>query len=653
MLKKLFSLLLISGLALTVFISACGSQPDDAKSTPIAAKTTDQPNNQTANPSNPASNEQTSLLASLEQLYPGGQLPQGQNALLAQSADLAKTPIIPLRSAGVALQTTGQVAADSSISSGTVNPQAAVNPQANVSPQATAADYLPVTRIQNTNLYGAYFFTIYDTERASALAANPTWKLEGAAFVTSAAAGAGLSPVYRFRNLSNGSHLYTIYDSERADIVANYAASFVYEGIAWYAQQTTGAGLTPLYRFRNKTNGTYLFSAYESEKDAIVANYAAVFELEGVAFYVRPSTGGPAPKTTVLTTALSGPWGMAFLPDGRMLVSQKAGTFVIVSANGAIVSAPFSTTLPNLDSAGQGGLLDVVLDPDFNISSNPRIYWTFSESGTGGSGTAVATGNLVGNAIQNASVIYRQVPKVVSDGHFGSRLAFRSDKTLFVTLGDRQFDDPANPTTAHAQNLAKTLGKVVRINRNGSIPAGNPNFGVAGALPEIWSYGHRNPQGSALKPGTDELWLTEHGPLGGDELNRVLPGANYGWPLRSYGCPYSAGTNTPACRVNGGTHAPSFEEPKTIWLPSSTAPSAMIFYTGAQFSDLSWQGNVFTGGLAGSTLWRIVLNGDTVSFKEEVTAVKALGQRIRAVKQGPDGWIYLLTDAGQLVRLER
>jgi glucose/arabinose dehydrogenase len=302
-------------------------------------------------------------------------------------------------------------------------------------------------------------------------------------------------------------------------------------------------------------------------------------------------------------------------------------------------------------------LLDVVLDPDFNLASNSLIYWTFSESGTGGSGTAVASGNLVvgssGFTIQNAKVIYRQTPKVGGDGHFGSRLVFRADKTLFVTLGERQQDDPANPSTANAQNLAKTLGKVIRINRDSTVPAGNPNFGIAGALPEIWSYGHRNPQGAAIKPGTDDLWLTEHGPLGGDELNRVLPGRNYGWPLSSYGCPYSAGSNTPACRVNSGTHAPTFEEPKAVWLPSSTAPSAMIFYTGSQFDDLGWQGNIFTGGLAGTTLWRIILNGDDVVTKEEVTPIKTLGQRIRAVKQGPDGWIYLLTDAGQLIRLER
>lgn len=646
MLNKLLPALLLSGLAL---LSACGAQPDDAKSTPSALKATSQNNSQTANPSNPAHTEQTSLMAGLAQLYPSGQVPEAQKAHLDNALSQNKTSTVRLLSAGAEQQAVGQVAANAN-----------ANAFANVNPQATATDFLPVTRIQNTTLYGAYFFTIYDAERAAALAANPLWQQEGTAFWASVASGANLSPVHRFRSLSNGSHLYTIYESERADIVANYSAAFVYEGVAWYAQQTPSAGWSPLYRFRNNTNGTYLFSAYEAEKNAIVANYAAVFELEGIAFYVRLDGGGAAPKTSLLTSALSAPWGMAFLPDGRMLITQKAGTFVIATlngANGASVSAPFSPTLPNLVSAGQGGLLDVALDPDFNLTSNPRIYWTFSESGAGGAGTAVASGDVVvsgsGFAIQNAKVIYRQVPKVVSDVHFGSRLAFRSDKTLFVTMGERGQDDPGNPGTANAQNLAKTLGKVVRINRDGTVPAGNPNFGVAGALPEIWSYGHRNPQGAAIKPGTDDLWLTEHGPLGGDELNLVLPGRNYGWPLRSYGCPYSAGSNTSACWVNGGTHAPGFEEPKAIWLPSSTAPSGMIFYTGSQFNDLGWQGNVFVGALAGSTLWRIVLNGDNFVMKEEVTAVKTLGQRIRAVKQGPDGWIYLLTDGGQLVRLER
>ena len=635
MFNKLLSTLLFSGLAM---LSACGAQVDEAKSTAAAKSAIDTKAVISTN------TVQTHLLLSLAKLYPNGQVPEAYKAL---SLGAAASPVVRLLSASVDHQKVDQASSKATTS-------------AIVNNQATSADYLPVTRIQNTTLYGAYFFTIYDAERSAALVANPLWQAEGTAFWASVASGTNLSPVHRFRNLSNGSHLYTIYESERADIVANYAATFVYEGVAWYAQQTPSAGWNPLYRFRNKTNGTYLFSANESEKNAIVANYAAVFELEGIAFYVRLDGGGAAPKTSLLTSALSAPWGMAFLPDGRMLVTQKAGTFVVVTlngANGASVSAPFSPTLPNLVSTGQGGLLDVVLDPDFNLTSNPRIYWTFSESGTGGAGTAVASGNVVvsgnGFAIQNAKVIYRQTPKVGGDGHFGSRLVFRADKTLFVTLGERQQDDPGNPTTANAQNLAKTLGKVIRINRDGTVPAGNPNFGVAGALPEIWSYGHRNPQGAAIKPGTDDLWLNEHGPRGGDELNRVSPGQNYGWPLRSYGCPYTFADNVPSCWVNGGTHAPGFVEPKVVWLPNSTAPSGMIFYTGSQFNDLGWQGNVFAGSLAGTTLWRIVLNGDDFVSKEEVTAVKTLGQRIRAIKQGPDGWIYLLTDGGQLLRLER
>ena len=362
------------------------------------------------------------------------------------------------------------------------------------------------------------------------------------------------------------------------------------------------------------------------------------------------------PRATVLTVLLESPWGMAFLPDGRMLITQKAGTLVVVSASGAAVSSSFGTTLPNLVSAGQGGLLDVALDPDFDIDSNPLVYWSFSEAGAGGAGTAVARGNLVVSgpsfAIQNAQVIYRQVPKVAGDGHFGSRLAFRADKTLFVTLGERQQDDPANPGTGNAQNLASSLGKVIRINRDGTVPNDNPVLGP-GALPEIWSFGHRNPQGAAMRPGTDDLWITEHGPRGGDELNRVIAGRNFGWPLRSYGCPYTFAQNTPACWVNGGVHAPLYEEPVTYWLPNSTAPAGLMFYTGTRFDDLGWSGNAFTGGLAGTTLWRIVLSGDTFVSKEEITAIKNLGQRIRAVKQGPDGWIYLLTDAGQLIRLER
>jgi len=191
----------------------------------------------------------------------------------------------------------------------------------------------------------------------------------------------------------------------------------------------------------------------------------------------------------------------------------------------------------------------------------------------------------------------------------------------------------------------------VRLNRDGSIPGDNPTF-AAGALPGLWSIGHRNPQGAALKPGSDELWLTEHGPKGGDELNRVLPGRNYGWPLASYGCPYSFPQSEPSCRPGGGTHAPTYEEPKNTWLPISTAPSGLAFYNGDKFPE--WTGQLFAGALVDRTLWRITLDANNaVASRDEVAVVKALGKRIRAVKQGPDGWLYLLSDDGRIIRIER
>ena len=362
-----------------------------------------------------------------------------------------------------------------------------------------------------------------------------------------------------------------------------------------------------------------------------------------------PAPPAGPPKATLLGATLSSPWGLAFLPDGRMLVTQKAGSMVIVRADGSAVDTTL-TGVPAVNSSGQGGLLDVALDPDF--ATDPWVYFTFSEDGSGGAGTALARGRLAGSALQDVAVIWRQAPKVSSGLHFGSRIVFRADKTLYVTVGERGQDDPAAPTAQNAQNVAKTLGKVLRLNRDGSIPTDNPAFAGPGALPGLWSIGHRNPQGAALKPGTDDLWLTEHGPRGGDELNRVLPGRNYGWPLVSYGCPYSFSQSDPSCRPGGGTHAPNFEEPKTTWQPVSTAPSGLAFYRGDKFPE--WSGHLFAGALAGSTLWRIVLDGsNAVTLREEVAAVKALGKRIRDVRQGPDGWLYLLSDDGRLVRVER
>ena len=344
-----------------------------------------------------------------------------------------------------------------------------------------------------------------------------------------------------------------------------------------------------------------------------------------------------APRAVVLTSALSSPWGLAFLPDGRMLVTQKSGSIVIVSADGSTVSAPLSG-VPAVVSAGQGGLLDVAIDPDFE--TDPWVYWAYSEAGSGGSGTAVARGRLSGTALVDVQVIFRQLPKVTGDGHFGSRLVFRSDKTLYVTLGERQQGSLAQDVTTH-------LGKVVRIQRDGTVPAGNPNLGGA-ARPELWSLGHRNPQGAALHPTTGELWVVEHGPQGGDELNRVTPGGNYGWPIKSYGCNYGAPVGD-ACRIGGGTHAPTYIEPVSYWVPTSIAPSGLVFYTGAGFPE--WQGNAFLGALAGTALWRVVLNGTTEVSRERLFA--NLGERIRCVRQGPDGWLYLLADSGKLIRIVR
>jgi len=344
----------------------------------------------------------------------------------------------------------------------------------------------------------------------------------------------------------------------------------------------------------------------------------------------------------VLNDTLSAPWGLAFLPDGRLLITQKAGSMLILSADGQTVQATLNN-LPAVANAGQGGLLDVALDPDF--ATTPWIYWTYAEPGSGTeaglAGTAVARGRLVNDVLQDIAVIYRQVPKVSGSGHFGSRLAFRGDKTLFVTLGERQKGNPA-------QDLTTSLGKVIRINRNGSIPSDNPNFGVSGARPEIWSYGHRNPQGAAIHPDTGELWETEHGPQGGDELNLIRAGSNYGWPIRSYGCNYGDPVGD-TCRIGGGTHAPDYTEPVSYWVPTSIAPAGLVFYTGNRFPE--WRGNAFFGALAGTALWRVALSGAQETSREKL--FESLGQRIRYVKQGPDGWLYLLTDGGQLVRIER
>jgi glucose/arabinose dehydrogenase len=345
---------------------------------------------------------------------------------------------------------------------------------------------------------------------------------------------------------------------------------------------------------------------------------------------------------TELQSGLGSPWGMAFLPDKRMLLTQKSGNILLVSADGLKVEHTLDN-LPQVKDQGQGGLLDVVIDPDF--AQNKMIYWSYAEAGVGKNkgltGTAVARGILQNNALQSIHVIYRQTPKVTGGGHFGSRLVFGKDKTLFITLGDRQKFTPA-------QDMAQSIGKVVRIKRDGSLSIDNPKWLHPKALPEIYSLGHRNPQGAALNPLTGELWISEHGPQGGDEINLVTAGKNYGWPLASYGCNYGQPVGE-QCRLGGGKHSPKFVEPLSIWVPISIAPSGMLFYTGEMFP--AWKNQILMGSLAGMALWRIQYKGDKEITREKM--LSELNERIRDVAQGPDGAVYFISDSGKLFRVQR
>ena len=364
-----------------------------------------------------------------------------------------------------------------------------------------------------------------------------------------------------------------------------------------------------------------------------VALLSAAAVAQPAAAAAKPVT----PRTVVLNSSLKSPWGLAFLPDGRMLVTQKAGSILLLDAQGERTIATLA--VPPVVFRNQGGLLDVAVDPDF--PRDPWIYWTYTEAGSGAeeslSGTALARGRLVGNALADIQVIYRQAPKTTGAGHFGARIVFRPDKTMFVTLGERQKFDPA-------QDLDGTLGKVIRLNRDGSVPEGNP--GLSQTRPEIWTYGHRNPQGAALRPGTSELWVNEHGPQGGDELNRIIAGRNYGWPKVSYGCPYGAPKGE-ACRYGGGVHEPAYEPPVSFWVPTSIGPSGLVFYSGRRFPQ--WKGDAFIGALAGTAVWRVRLEGHREVARERLFA--DLRERVRDIREGPDGHLYLLTDSGKLIQI--
>jgi len=345
----------------------------------------------------------------------------------------------------------------------------------------------------------------------------------------------------------------------------------------------------------------------------------------------------PPVRPQIIASGLEHPWAVAFIDGGQMLVSERPGRLRVIAADGRI--SPALTGVPVVDAAGQGGLLDVITDRDF--SRNRTIYFCFAEPAAQGAGnsTALASARLAEDAsrLEKVTVIFRQQPKVSSRAHFGCRIVEASDGTLFLTLGER-FN-----RMAEAQTLDNHHGKVVRIGKDGSVPPDNPFVAQAGARPEIWSYGHRNSQGATLGPD-GQLWMHEHGPKGGDEINRPQAGKNYGWPVITYGKDYSGWAIG-----DGLTAKEGMEQPLHYWTPS-IAPSGMSFVRSERYGK-SWQGSLLVGSLKFAYLARLEINGQRVVREEKL--LQGLDQRIRDVREGPDGYIYLLTDAanGQLIRL--
>jgi glucose/arabinose dehydrogenase len=352
-----------------------------------------------------------------------------------------------------------------------------------------------------------------------------------------------------------------------------------------------------------------------------------------------PSQRSPTPKpirgtvtTETVASGLKHPWALAFLPDGRILVTERSGRLRVVAPSGR-VSEPLGG-VPKVQAGGQGGLLDVAIDPKF--TENRLVYLSYSEPGEGGAGTAVARGRLGEAELENVQVIYRQQPKVEGNGHFGSRLVFAEDGTLFVTQGDRQ------AYREQAQDLGSGLGKLVRINADGSIPDDNPFVGRSGARPEIYSYGHRSMQAAALHPETGRLWTVEHGARGGDELNHPEAGKNYGWPVITYGRDYSG------AKIGEGTAKEGMEQPVYYWDPV-IAPSGAVWYTGDRYPG--WKGSLFVGSMQPGALVRLTVEDGRVTSEERYLA--ELGDRIRDVQQGPDGLLYVVTDEdeGRVLRV--
>ncbi|MDB5856466.1 MAG: hypothetical protein JWQ76_155 [Ramlibacter sp.] len=341
-----------------------------------------------------------------------------------------------------------------------------------------------------------------------------------------------------------------------------------------------------------------------------------------------------AVRAETVASGLEHPWAVAFLPEGRYLVTERPGRMRVVEADGRL--GPPLEGVPEVVARGQGGLLDVVLDSGF--ARNRTLFFCFSEPGAGGNSTAMARARLAadGRRLEELRVIFRQQPKVSSNNHFGCRIVEARDGNLFLTLGER-FSRKED-----AQRLDNHLGKVVRVDKDGGVPRDNPFVGRAGALPEIWSYGHRNSQGATLAPD-GSFWMHEHGPQGGDEINAPQPGRNYGWPVITYGENYGGGPIGEGITARAG-----MEQPLHYWVPS-IAPSGMAFLTSDRYGA-AWQGNLFVGSLKFGYLDRIELAGGKV--RREYNLLEGIG-RVRDVRQGPDGWLYLLTDEsnGKLVRV--
>ncbi len=341
----------------------------------------------------------------------------------------------------------------------------------------------------------------------------------------------------------------------------------------------------------------------------------------------QTTTEKHALRVDVLVDGLDHPWSLAFLPDGRKLVTERAGRLRIVNADWTLDPEPVSGLPSSLDTNGQGGLHDVVPHPDF--ARNGLVYLAYAGRGDGGHGTELARGRLDGHRLVDTQVLFRALPKSGGGRHFGGRVVLDGNGHVFLTLGDRG-DRP------RAQDLGDHAGSVIRLNEDGSVPADNPFVNRPGARPEIYTYGNRNVQGAALNPWTSEVWTHEHGPQGGDEVNVIRAGTNYGWPVITYGVNYFIGTS-----IGEGTHKEGMAQPLHYWDPS-IAPSGMAFYDGDRFPE--WRGNLLVGSLKFRLLARLELDGEKVVHEERLLEDE-LG-RIRDVRVGPDGHVYLVTDSG-------